>query len=196
MLAAARASQSVELRYQELMSPTVRVNARHEVGSGTILWSKSSGKRARTFILTAWHIVQDNMPEEGSNPLEVDFYDSGDLLRTEVGKIACRDEGLDLALLEVRGYNVYPRKARLPRRSDLRAIRIFAKVYAIGCPLGVAPLPAYALITGTWSGGTGPHDYVYLRGYARLLGSEHEFAVGPLDAVGEHPLTQVWLTPP
>lgn len=147
MLAAARANNDVKLRYRELMSPTVRVNARHEVGSGTILWSKSTGKRARTFVLTAWHIVQDNMTSEGSIPLEVDFYEAGELQRTETGKIVARQESLDLALLEIKGYHVYPHKARIPALSQLPKILIFSKVYAIGCPLGYSPLPTSGELT-------------------------------------------------
>lgn len=147
MLAAARANEDVEIRYKELMSPTVRVNARHEVGSGTILWSRASGKRARTYILTAWHIVQDNVTEDGSIPLEVDFYAAGELLRSETGKIVSKQARLDLALLEVRGYHAYSQKARIPRRSDLPGIKIFSKVYAIGCPLGYSPLPTSGELT-------------------------------------------------
>lgn len=147
MLAAARANEDVEVRYRELMSPTVRVNARHEVGSGTILWSRASGKHARTFILTAWHIVQDNVTEEGTMPLEVDFYSEGELLRTESGQIVTKQTHLDLCLLEVRGYHVYEQRARIPTREQIKKINIFSKVYAIGCPLGYSPLPTSGELT-------------------------------------------------
>jgi S1-C subfamily serine protease len=149
LLAGARVSQDLELRYRELMSPTVRVNARHEVGSGSILWSQGvGGKKSRTFILTAWHIVQENVDEDGRPvPLEIDFYNGGSLQRTEPGRIVARDETLDLALIEVRGYTVYEQKARLPRREDLDRIGIFSKVYAIGCPLGYSPLPTSGELT-------------------------------------------------
>lgn len=141
LLAAAQSNETVEVRYHELMSPTVRINARHEVGSGTILWSKSTGRRARTFVLTAWHIVAENASSRTDDPLEVDFYEGGELIRTELGRVVTRQETIDLALVEVRGYHVYSRQARLPSRAQLAAMEVFAKVYAIGCPLGYSPLP-------------------------------------------------------
>ena len=144
LLAAARANEDVEVRYRELMSPTVRINARSEVGSGTIWWSKNTGGgRARTYVVTAWHVVQDN----NGYPLEVDFHEDGKLIRTETGKIVAKNPALDLALVEVRGFHVYPHTARLPLVEDLRRIQIFSKVYAIGCPLGYSPLPTSGELT-------------------------------------------------
>ncbi len=147
LLAAAQADEDVEVRYRELMSPTVRVNARHEVGSGTILWSRAVGERARTFILTAWHIVQDNASGGEEVPLEVDFYAGGALVRTELGRIVARQQGLDLALVEVKGYHVYEQQARLPTREALALLPVFSRVYAIGCPLGYSPLPSSGELT-------------------------------------------------
>jgi S1-C subfamily serine protease len=142
LLAAAKVSEDLDLRYRELMSPTVRINARHEVGSGTIVWSKKAGKRARTYVLTAWHIVQDNLEADGpALPLEIDFYGGGELIRSEPGNIVAQQVSLDLALVEVRGYHVYEQQARLPSLAELDSMRIFSKVYAIGCPLGYSPMP-------------------------------------------------------
>lgn len=147
LLAAAQADEDVEVRYRELMSPTVRVNARHEVGSGTILWSRAVGERARTFVLTAWHIVADNVSGARETPLEIDFYDGGELLRTELGRIVAREERLDLALVEVKGYHVYERQARILSAEQLTRLPMFSRVYAIGCPLGYSPLPTSGELT-------------------------------------------------
>jgi S1-C subfamily serine protease len=148
LLAASRASEDLDLRYRELMSPTVRINARHEVGSGTVVWSRPHKKKARTYILTAWHIVQDNLDEDGRViPLEIDFYSGGELVRSEPGQIVAHEAGLDLALLEVRGYHVYREQARITSRAGLEDVQVFAKVYAIGCPLGYSPLPTSGELT-------------------------------------------------
>ena len=147
LLAQANAREDVELRFRELMSPTVRVNAREEVGSGSILWSRVGPRqRVRTYILTAWHIVEDNA-SKGAPPLEIDFYWGGEQVRTELGSIVARNIALDVALLEVKGKHTYTQRARLPSRTDLNAIPIFTKVYAIGCPLGYAPLPTSGELT-------------------------------------------------
>lgn len=148
LLAASKVSSDLQLRYRELMSPTVRINALHEVGSGTILWSKARGRRATTYVLTAWHIVQDNVGEDGSIvPLDVDFYKAGEQIRTEPATIVAHDGDLDLALIEIRGYHVYARRARLPHRKGLSEVQVFSKVYAIGCPLGYSPLPTSGELT-------------------------------------------------
>lgn len=148
LLAASKQDASVEVRYRELMSPTVRVQSKTEVGSGSILWSRKTGsKGALSYVLTAWHIVADAFEGEDEPTLEVDFYRGGTMLRTERAKVVARHEGLDLAVLEVRGYHVYPTKARIPARSALPAIPIFSKVYAIGCPLGYSPLPTSGELT-------------------------------------------------
>lgn len=148
LLEASRHDADVSLRYRELMSPTVRVQSKSEVGSGTILLSKPVGRgRARSYVLTAYHIVEEIEGEEGDAALEVDFYSNGKLIRTELAKVVARQIDLDLALLEVRGYHVYATKARIPTRSALPRTPIFSKVYAIGCPLGYSPLPTSGELT-------------------------------------------------
>lgn len=148
LLETARHDSDVSLRYRELMSPTVRVQSKSEVGSGTILLSKPVGRgRARSYVLTAYHIVEEVEGEGGDVALEVDFYADGKLIRTELAKVVARQPDLDLALLEVRGYHVYATKARIPTRAALPRTPIFSKVYAIGCPLGYSPLPTSGELT-------------------------------------------------
>src|SRR5581483_8745414 len=64
-----------QLIHRELVQPTVRVNAKSEVGSGSVVSSKMRGGKVRTFILTAWHIVKDNVQDGAPTPIEVDVYD-------------------------------------------------------------------------------------------------------------------------
>ncbi|MGE0708285.1 MAG: trypsin-like peptidase domain-containing protein [Planctomycetota bacterium] len=148
LLAAARQGADTETVYRELMSPTVRVQSKTEVGSGTILWSRAlGGGKALTYVLTAWHIVSDAGADKTELPLEVDFYARGELLRTELARVVAHHEQLDLAVLEVKGYHVYATKARIPDLEDLPGIPMFSRVYAIGCPLGYAPLPSSGELT-------------------------------------------------
>ena len=127
------------------MNPTVRINARHEVGSGTLVWSQRAGKQVRTYVLSAWHIVQDDV--EDGRTLEVDFYEDGELLRTEPGKVVEAEIDLDLVLIEVVGEHVYELPARLATPDEMTALRVFTPVYAIGCPLGYPPLPTSGEVT-------------------------------------------------
>ena len=146
-LAAARQDGDVEARLRELMGPSVRVNGRHEVGSGTVLWSKPVGDEVHTYVLTAWHVVKEERGSSDGWPLEVDAYEDGVLVRTEPATILAKDERLDLALLRVVGKTPHRSLARLATRSELADVRIFSSVHAIGCPLGYPPLPTSGELT-------------------------------------------------
>ena len=148
LLEAARSDADVEARYRQLMGPTVRVNALEEVGSGTVLWTGEREGEPCSYVLTAWHVVAENVGEDEDDqaPLEVDFYREGELHQTEHGYVVASQPELDLALLEIRGVK-HPFLARLASRDELAALRIFASVYAIGCPLGYPPLPTKGELT-------------------------------------------------
>jgi S1-C subfamily serine protease len=138
-----------KLVHRELVQPTVRVNAKSEVGSGSLIYSRAHKGQPRTFVLTAWHIVKDNVGEGGPTPIDVDVYDALSKPTEFRGKLVAREEALDLALLELHAETVFPVTARLPRTQDLERVSVFAKVYAIGCPLGYAPMPTSGELTST-----------------------------------------------
>jgi hypothetical protein len=145
LLAAAQQEDDVDARYRALMAPTVRVNATHEVGSGSVLWSQAlSPGRARSYILTAWHIVQE---EVSGAAIEIDFYEDGQPTRTERGKLVVHDATLDLALIEVDMASPHRFLANLPDRTEMQQVRIFTAIYAIGCPLGYPPMPTSGQLT-------------------------------------------------
>lgn len=146
LLADSQRSRDAARRVRGLMAPTVRVNALQEVGSGTALWSRAtaSGGRARTYVLTAWHIVQEDAP---TATVEVDFFAPDRTHRTERGRIVAKDGGLDLALVEVDSAAPATWLAHLPAVSELERIDLFTPVHAIGCPLGYAPVPTSGEVT-------------------------------------------------
>lgn len=145
MLADVRQEEDVEGRSRALMGPTVRINATHEVGSGTVLWSRFNGPgRARSYVLTAWHILQEEV--EGAF-FEIDLYEDGQPLRTERGRLVAHDARLDLALVEVDSAQPHRFLANLPARQDTKGLHIFTPIYAIGCPLGYPPLPTSGELT-------------------------------------------------
>ena len=147
-LAAARQDEDMESRLRDLMGPSVRVNGRHEVGSGTVVWSARAGDEAHTYVLTAWHVVREDGGKKGEGwPLEIDFFRDGNLERTEPATVLAIEEQLDLALLRVVGKVTHPSPARLATREELAAMRRFAPVVAIGCPLGYPPLPTTGQLT-------------------------------------------------
>lgn len=136
-----------QLIHRELVEPTVRVNAKSEVGSGSVVYSRRRQGKIRTFVLTAWHIVKDNMADGAPSSIEVDIYDALGKPRETKSKLVARDEALDLALLEIEDEKLPCQTARLPRPQDLERASVFSKVYAIGCPLGYAPMPTSGELT-------------------------------------------------
>lgn len=145
MLADVRQQEDIDARSRALMGPTVRINATHEVGSGTVLWSRFIGPgRARSYVLTAWHILQE---EVDGALFEIDLYEDGSPLRTERGRLVAHDARLDLALVEVDSTQPHRFLANLPDRQDMKDMRVFTPIYAIGCPLGYPPLPTSGELT-------------------------------------------------
>lgn len=146
-LAAARQDEDMEARLRELMGPGVRVNGRHEVGSGTVMWSAKVGEKVHTYVLTAWHVVREDGGKPGEGwPLEIDFFRDGDLQRTEPASIVAVEERMDLALLRVVG-DTPSTPAHLASRDELEGLHRFSPVVAIGCPLGYPPLPTTGQLT-------------------------------------------------
>ncbi|MCW8138021.1 MAG: trypsin-like peptidase domain-containing protein [Planctomycetota bacterium] len=145
MLADVRQQEDIDARSRALMGPTVRINGTHEVGSGSVLWSRATGPgRARSYVLTAWHILQKEA--EGAL-LEVDIYEDGQALRTDRGRVVAHDRRLDLALVEVDSPQPHRHLASLPDRVEMTGMRVFTPIYAIGCPLGYPPLPTSGELT-------------------------------------------------
>jgi S1-C subfamily serine protease len=137
----------IRLIHRELVEPTVRVNAKSEVGSGSVVFSKMRGGKVRTFVLTAWHIVKDNVAETTPSPIEVDVYDATGKPRETRSVLVARNENLDLALLEIEDEKAPAVTARLARPQDVARATVFSKVWAIGCPLGYAPMPTSGDLT-------------------------------------------------
>jgi S1-C subfamily serine protease len=145
LLAEVSAREDIDSRQHELMAPTVRVNAAHEVGSGSLLWTRllAPGK-ARSYVLTAWHICAEDPP---GAPVDVDVYEEGEPTRTDRGRIVVHDPTLDLALVEIDSARPHRFLANLPPRELVESLRVFTPIYAIGCPLGYPPLPSSGEVT-------------------------------------------------
>jgi S1-C subfamily serine protease len=145
---AARRKLEPGLVHRELVQPTVRVNAKSEVGSGSLIYSRKHDGKLRTFVLTAWHIVKDNVSGEGGpTPIDVDVYDEKKKAREIRARLVQKHEALDLALLELDTDRPITVTARLATRKDMERATVFSKVYAIGCPLGYAPMPTSGELT-------------------------------------------------
>ncbi|MBI4575439.1 MAG: trypsin-like peptidase domain-containing protein [Planctomycetes bacterium] len=136
-----------------LIRPSVQVTSGRDVGSGTIIYSRDG----HTYILTAFHVVagERETPSEaaslagedvgsgGAPRCTVRVYDGetlgGSSFEAEMVR-GSRD--LDVALLILDSDRDFPDVARLAPRDSGDGVGVFTRVYAVGCPLGYAPLPS------------------------------------------------------
>jgi S1-C subfamily serine protease len=138
----ARDSRDPAQLQHDILSPSVQVNVQGSVGGGTLLYSHDT----HSYVVTACHVIQKILAAGGDDetraPAEVTLYDdSGACTDSVEGDLVAWDERKDLALLRLRTVHELRNIARLASRESLRSIRVFAPIYAVGCPLGHDPLP-------------------------------------------------------
>jgi S1-C subfamily serine protease len=129
------------LLQHDILTPSVQVSVKGNVGGGTLLFSRGS----HSYVVTACHVVQKIIAghdEETREPVEVTIYDDkGAPADTLEADLVVWDDRKDLALLRLRSVHEFPNPAKLASRESLRGIHVFTPIYAVGCPLGHDPLP-------------------------------------------------------
>lgn len=142
-----------DLRWRDLLGPTVQLTGSSTVGSGVLLASRPGESEGiwRTEVLTAWHVVRDILPEspgpEHTIPVRVYRQEGG--FDEERAALLEYDPRLDVALLRLRTDRRFEHGARLASRSRLERVRTFDRVYAVGCPLGNDPIPTFGEVAET-----------------------------------------------
>ena len=148
-----RAESDPDLRWRELMGPTVQLTGSNTVGSGVLLGSRPGEAEGtwQTEVLTAWHVVRDILLEaqgtEGLVPVRIYRAEGG--FDEEQATLVDHDPRLDVALLRLRSERRFEFAARLASRARLERVRTFDRVYAVGCPLGNDPIPTFGEIAET-----------------------------------------------
>jgi hypothetical protein len=137
-------SASPQVRWTEMVGPTVRLEGSTTVGSGVVLESRPhpDGRGYQTLLLTAWHVVRD-IQANGSDdkiPVPVEIHRQQGS-RYEIGRLLAKNPKLDAALLELQTRKPVEHGARLASRSALTSMQVFDEIYAVGCPLGNDPIP-------------------------------------------------------
>ena len=82
-------------------------------------------------------------------PIPVSIYTEGGGVWYEEATLLEHDADLDAALLRLDTSKRIRFGAKLPTRDQLEGIRIFDKIYAVGCPLGNDPIPTPGEIADT-----------------------------------------------
>jgi len=158
-------------KHHKLMYPTVRVRTEKAGGSGTVIYSRlvpDDSKEYETYILTNNHVIEENIKvgkkwstllkreiqDDVLSECTVEFFDfeydsweGGH--RSYKAEICCYDKDMDLGLLKLKSSKKIIDVAKLfPRNEYKDRMRIFQKVYAIGCGLGHPPLATEGQLNG------------------------------------------------
>ncbi|MCY2959123.1 MAG: serine protease [Planctomycetota bacterium] len=136
--------------WHDLLGPTVQVSGEETVGTGVMLAGESSTVPGETitYVLTAWHVVRDlyTNPDAPTPEVPVTVYAPGKRTRTEPAHLVEHDADLDVALLRLLTTSRMDGGARLAPREKLGSVRVFERIYAVGCPLGNDPIPTFGEI--------------------------------------------------
>jgi S1-C subfamily serine protease len=139
--------------WQQLVGPVVQLAGDSTVGSGVLLEPRAlpGGEGYVTYLLTSWHVVRDiyGGPEHTDQPVPVKIYLQDGRRARESAKMLAYDVASDLALLELDTKRRIDCGARLASRERLGKVRVFDRVYAVGCPLGNDPIPTGGEVAST-----------------------------------------------
>ena len=165
-------ADDIDVKHEKLLYPVVRVRTDNAGGSGTVVYSEDreeSGK-FRTYILTNHHVIDsaikvertwDNLLQhyvtrEKNDLVDVEIFSwhTGTIIdrKTVKAGIIAYDADGDIALLELRSNNIpYPlpvaNVAKFATTDVFNKLRVFQKVFVVGCSLGHDPIHSMGDIT-------------------------------------------------
>jgi hypothetical protein len=137
---------------RKMVHPTVLLKGNGTVGSGVIVYSEPMPGAAEgavrpyaTFVITAYHVVMEVLggQTDVGRVEEIQVSQGEDPTFVEVfsGLLVLCDRARDVALLKLNTSRKFEDVADLTPRDELNRVDIFARAYAVGCPLGNRPLP-------------------------------------------------------
>ncbi|MEM7261501.1 MAG: trypsin-like peptidase domain-containing protein [Planctomycetota bacterium] len=139
---------------RRMIYPVIQLRGNGTVGSGVIISSEreSQGGKAITYVLTAFHVVQEITDglDDPTRIGEVKFVNPEDdrLLPIAGGaRVVAFQPDIDIAMLRMELDEPWPYVATLVSPEEARNVEIFDPVYAVGCPLGNKPLPTVGEIS-------------------------------------------------
>lgn len=136
---------------RELLAPTVQLNGDDTVGSGTMVYSQTNERsgEVESYVLTSYHVVRNilaDSPSAKRNGISVTIYDGAERLE-ERADLVSQDERIDAALLKLRSQEQYDNLARIIALAEAHKVRVWERIYAVGCPLGNDPIPTQGEIS-------------------------------------------------
>ncbi len=149
-----RESNTIQFRdvdelYLKMIAPTVKVelntHSSSSTGAGTVLYSKKEDNGlAYSYILTSAHVVTTRAEDFA---ITVHNYSlSQDSIKDCSAEVIAMNKANDLAILEVISDEVFPTANLIPKE-NINVVKIFDRVYTVGCPTDDPPLQSYGELT-------------------------------------------------
>ncbi|MBK8976076.1 MAG: trypsin-like peptidase domain-containing protein [Planctomycetes bacterium] len=149
-----RAEPDADVLTRELLLPTVQLEGRDTVGSGTLVRSARNAAtgEVENYVLTAYHVVRNiftDTPTAKRDGMSIKMYLPGGERLTVRGDLVASERSIDVALVRLQTDRVFDTVARVVPRDRATGIAVWDGVFAIGCPLGNDPIPTRGVITST-----------------------------------------------
>jgi len=154
---------------ENILYPVVRVTTKQgSMGSGTVIYSKLIDSKKgiyESYIVTCHHVISSSIikgdyynentekyePFEERTPVLIEFffYKNDRIVKVKkvFADIVAYKKKHDLALLRVRTTKKIRFVAKIPTDKKINSLRILDDIYAVGCPLGMPPIPTKGHIT-------------------------------------------------
>ena len=157
--------------HEQVLYPTVRVRTPSAGGSGTVIYSKMAKGKSNifeTYVLTNCHVIDDAIKIEKKwnsllgrelktdikSEVSVEFFDF-EYASWESGQFATKadiveyDKDMDIGLLKLKRTKKANYVAKMfPKDEEKERLKMFQKLYAVGCALGHPPVPTEGHIAG------------------------------------------------
>jgi len=162
--------EDLKVKHEKMLYPTVRVRTTKAGGSGTVIYSKPvPGEEGyESYVLTNNHVIDDCVKVEKKwsgllkrevktdilSECTVEFFDfeygsweAGH--RSVNAEIMAYEKDMDLALLKLKTERKVDFVADMfPKGKHKERLKMFQKLYAIGCGMGHPPLATQGNLTG------------------------------------------------
>ena len=128
-----------------MLKPTVQLNGDDTVGSGTLIFSGDNIETdtVESYVLTSYHVIRNILADTRSarrDGISVTIYLKSGPVEDRADMVS-HDERIDAALLKMRSAKKYQGVARAVSRTASHRVRVWDRIYAVGCPLGNDPIP-------------------------------------------------------
>jgi len=158
-------ADEIDTKTEKLLYPIVRVRTARAGGSGTVIYSEDREEKGvfKTFILTNYHVIDDAVKiekkwdnlrqayvnEERNDQVSVEIFEwsKGTIVsgKTVKADIVAHKAEEDIAVLQLDYRLQVPNVATILDSDD--KLRVFQKIYVVGCSLGHDPIHTSGEIT-------------------------------------------------